>query len=448
MSKNKLKRKHFPKNFEWGIAASAYQSEGAWNLHGKGPSIWDTFTQRKKFDKGNGNIATDFYHNYEEDILKIKRLNLTSFRFSISWSRIFPAGIGEPNQAGVEFYHKIIDCCIKNNITPWITLYHWDLPQALENKGGWTNRKIIDWFAYYVDFCSNEYGEKVKNWMVLNEPMSYVGLGYFLGEHAPGKKGLKNFLPAAHHTVLCQAIGGRIVRNNVTDAFIGTTFSCSQVTPKNFFYRNIKAAQRLDALLNRFFIEPALGLGYPFESLPGLKRIEKYFHPGDETLMQFDFDFIGVQYYFRIVAQYSIFPPILNAKEIPAVKRNVKTNTMGMEIYHKGLYQMLKKFGQYKGVKKIYITESGTCLDDTFENGFINDKERVSYFKKTFKQTLKAIKKGITVEGYFVWTLVDNFEWAEGIKPRFGLIHNNFETQKRTLKKSAYWLQKFLHKKN
>ena len=152
MSKNKLKRKHFPKNFEWGIAASAYQSEGAWNLHGKGPSIWDTFTQRKKFDKGNGNIATDFYHNYEEDILKIKRLNLTSFRFSISWSRIFPAGIGEPNQAGVEFYHKIIDCCIKNNITPWITLYHWDLPQALENKGGWTNRKIIDWFAYYVDF--------------------------------------------------------------------------------------------------------------------------------------------------------------------------------------------------------------------------------------------------------------------------------------------------------
>ena len=447
MSDNKIKRKDFPKNFEWGVAASAYQSEGAWDLHGKGPSIWDTFTQRKNFNKGNGNTATDFYHNYEEDILKIKKLNLTSFRFSISWSRIFPAGTGELNQSGVEFYQNVIDCCIENKITPWITLYHWDLPQALEDKGGWKNRKIIDWFAYYVDFCTKEYGEKVKNWIVLNEPMSFVGLGYFLGEHAPGKKGLKNFLPAAHHTVLCQAIGGRIVRKNVTDAFVGTTFSCSQVTPKNFFFRNIKAANRLDALLNRFFIEPALGLGYPFESLPGLRRIEKYFHPGDDTLMQFDFDFIGVQYYFRIVAQYSIFPPILNAKEIPAVKRNVKTNTMGMEIYHKGLYQMLKKFSHYKGVRKIYITESGTCLDDTVEEGFINDKERVKYLKKTFKQTLKALKKEINVEGYFVWTLVDNFEWAEGIKPRFGLIYNNFETQKRTLKKSAYWLQGFLHKK-
>ncbi|WP_139957179.1 GH1 family beta-glucosidase [Flavicella sediminum] len=441
-----MKRKDFPKKFEWGIASSAYQTEGAWNIDEKGPSIWDTFTNAKNFTEGNGNTATDFYHSYKEDILKIKDLNLSSFRFSISWSRIFPDGIGAPNPKGVAFYHAVIATCLEHKITPWVTLYHWDLPQKLEEKGGWTNREILHWFAHYVEFCSLEYGDKVKNWMVLNEPMSYVGLGYFLGEHAPGKTGLQNFLPAAHHTVLCQAIGGKILRKNNKNACIGTTFSCSQVTPKNILRRNLNAAKRLDALLNRFFIEPALGLGYPTESLPGLKKIEKYFKPGDEELMQFDFDFIGIQYYFRIVAHYSLFPPILFAKEIPATKRNVKTNTMGMEIYHKGLYKMLKKFSKYKGVKNIYITEAGTCLEDSLKNGTINDKERIKYFKKNFKQVLKAIDKGIKVKGYFIWTLVDNFEWAEGTKPRFGIIHNDFKTQERRFKRSALWFQKFLSK--
>jgi len=447
MYSKKIKATDFPENFNWGVATSAYQTEGAWNSNGKGPSIWDSFTNEKDFSNGNGNTATDFYHNYKEDIKRIKKLNLTSFRFSISWARIFPNGIGKPNQMGVDFYHTIIATCLENNIEPWVTLYHWDLPLALEEKGGWTNREILNWFSYYTEFCTKEYGIQVKNWMVLNEPMSYVGLGYFLGMHAPGRKGLKNFLSAAHHTTLCQAIGGRIIRKNVGDAFIGTAFSCSHVSPKNIYRRNVKAAKRLDALLNRFFIEPALGLGYPYKDIPGLKRIEKYFLPGDKELMQFDFDFTGVQYYFRVVAQYSLFPPILFAKEIPALKRNVKTNNMGMEIYHKGLYKMLKKFSAYDGVKQIYITESGVCFDDFKKDGLINDKKRIKYLKTTFRFTLKAIKNNVKVKGYFIWTLVDNFEWAEGTKPRFGLICNNFETQKRTFKKSAYWIQSFLKKK-
>ncbi|MES2796577.1 MAG: family 1 glycosylhydrolase [Bacteroidota bacterium] len=435
---------NFPNQFSWGVASSAYQTEGAWDLHGKQNSIWDTFTNAKKFKKGNGNIATDFYDNFEEDIKKIKELNLDSFRFSISWTRIFPYGIGEPNQKGVEFYHQVINCCLENGIEPWLTLYHWDLPQALENLGGWTNREIINWFAYFTDFCAKEYGSKVKKWIVLNEPMSFIGLGYFMGLHAPGRKGLRNFLPAAHHATLCQSIGGRIIRKIIPDSFIGTTFSCSLVSPQTRFDK--EAAKRLDALLNRFFIEPSLGLGYPTDSIPGLKRIEKYFKPNDEELMKFDFDFIGIQYYFRIVAENSLYPPILFANQIPAEKRNVKTNNMGMEIYPKGLAKMLKKFSEYENVKQIYITESGVCFDDELIDEVVNDKNRIRYFKKTFKICAKAIKSGINLKGYFIWTLVDNFEWADGFKPRFGIIYNDFETQIRTIKKSGYWLQSFLNK--
>lgn len=446
MPLGKITAKDFPKKFVWGVATSAYQTEGAFDKHGKKNSIWDTFTNDKKFTKGNGNIATDFYSNYEEDILKIKGLNLGAFRFSFSWSRIFPDGVGEPNKKGIKFYHKVIDCCLKNEIEPWVTLYHWDLPQVLEDEGGWTNREVLNWFTYFAEFCTKEYGTKVKKWMVLNEPMSFVGLGYFMGIHAPGRRGLGNFLPAAHHATLCQAIGGRIIRKNVDEAFVGTTFSCSVVKPKNFFRRHVGAAKRLDALLNRFFIEPALGLGYPTDEIPGLKRIEKYFELGDQDLMKFDFDFIGIQYYFRIVAQYSLFPPLLFANQIAAEKRNAKINNMGMEIYPKGLMKMLEKYSAYENVKQIYITESGQCFDEEILNGEIDDQNRIKYFQKTFKICKKAIKKGIKLKGYFIWTLVDNFEWADGIKPRFGIIYNDFISQKRTLKKSAYWLKSFLKK--
>lgn len=442
-----VKAKNFPKDFKWGVTISAYQNEGKWNTYGKGKSIWDTFTNEPGFKKGNGNVATNFYHHYKEDIKRAKDLNLDVFRFSISWARILPKGTGSINPKGVRFYHDVINTCIELDIEPWVTLYHWDLPQTLENKGGWTNRNIIDWFSEYVEFCTKEYGNKVKKWIVLNEPMSFVGLGYFMGMHAPGKKGILNFLPAAHHTTLCQAIGGRIVRKNVENSFVGTTFSCSVVKPVNRLVKHKRAAERIDALLNRFFIEPVLGLGYPTDSIPGLKQIENYFKEGDKELMQFDFDFIGVQYYFKIVAKHSLLPPLLFATEIPATKRNVKTNNMGMEIYPKGLLKMLEKFSAYENVKDIYITESGVCFDDKLKDEKIKDKNRIKYLKKTFYYTLMALEKNSKVKGYFAWTLVDNFEWAEGISARFGLYYTDFVTQKRFIKKSGLWLQKFLSKR-
>ena len=442
---DRLEIESFGKEFKWGAACAAYQVEGAWDTDGKGPSIWDAFTHKKGkiHNSENGDLATDFYHRYKEDIGLLKEMGFDVFRFSISWSRIFPEGTGKINPKGVAFYHKVIDECIRQGIEPWVTLYHWDLPQSLEDQGGWTNRKILAWFEEYINFCTKEYGGKVKNWMVMNEPAAFVGLGYMLGYHAPGKKGPYKFLKATHHACLAMADGGRMIRKNIPDANIGSTFSCSQVDP----YRGEKdlgAARKMDALLNRLYIEPSLGLGYPVNGLPALKRIKRYFEPGDEERLKFKFDFIGLQNYFRVVAKKSIFPPFLWSKQISAEKRGVPINEMKFEVYPEGIYSVIKQFSKYD-IDNIIITENGACYKDSVIEGRIHDKERTAFFKSYLAQVLKAKEEGAPVRGYFVWSLTDNFEWSEGYEPRFGLIHVDFNTQKRTLKDSGYWFQQFLN---
>ncbi|MCS6905825.1 MAG: GH1 family beta-glucosidase [Bacteroidia bacterium] len=443
-----LKGSDFGKNFVWGVATAAYQIEGAASADGKGPSIWDEFTHRKGKVKNNenGDKACEFYYRYKEDLELMRLLGIPAFRFSIAWSRLFPEGIGRINPAGVDFYHRVIDTCLEKEITPWITLYHWDLPLALEKKGGWLNREIIHWFSEYCDFCTKTYGDKVKNWMVLNEPMAFVGVGYFLGYHAPGRKGIFSFLKATHHATLAQGIGGKVVKANVSGANVGTTFSCSHIAA----YRNDKekdqiAAMRADALFNRLFLEPALGLGYPIESLPFLKYIERYFQPGDEEKMKFDFDFVGLQNYTRELVKYSPFVPMLWAKIVPASKRGIRTTEMGWEIYPEGIYCLLKKFASYPQVKKIYITENGVAFPDTVLLGEVYDYDRIEFLESYLKQVLRAKREGVPVEGYFIWSFMDNFEWAEGYKPRFGIVYVDFETQKRIIKQSGYWYRNLIH---
>lgn len=445
MTYKSLKKKSLKNNFTWGIAASAFQTEGASKDDGKGESVWDRFSRKKHpgYEK-TGLQACNFYHNYKEDIQLINQLNFRNFRFSLSWPRIFPDGTGQINQKGIDFYHRLIDYCIENQIEPWITLYHWDLPQKLEDKGGWCNRDIINWFSEYVSVCTDTYGDKVKNWMVLNEPMSFTGLGYGIGYHAPGKRGLKNFLPAAHHACMCQSIGGSIVRDNIADANIGTTFSCAYISPVNKNRRNVLAANKINALLNRFFIEPTLGLGYPTNEIPSLRNIEKYIQPGDEALMPFDFDFIGLQYYYRVVARHSFLVPIVKARQIPANKRNVPMNEMNFEVYPKGLYKVLKKFSRYEGIKRIIVTENGVCFPDSLIDNTIHDSDRIEFFRQHIKQIREARKKKCPVDGYFVWSATDNFEWAEEYRPRFGLIYIDYNNQQRYIKDSGLWWQKFL----
>lgn len=441
-------RAEFGPDFQWGVATAAYQIEGAWNEDGKGPSIWDTFTHRKGKikDKTTGDIACDFYHRFPGDVKLMRDLHIPNYRFSTAWSRIYPAGTGPVNEKGLDFYDRLVDKCLENGVTPWITLYHWDLPQALEDRGGWTNRDVVGWFSDYAATVTQRYGDRVKNWMVLNEPLAFTALGYFLGMHAPGKRGLKRFLQATHHATLCQAEGGRIVRAQVPEAHLGTTFSASHIVPVDDQEKNIAAAGRVDALLNRLFIEPALGLGYPTENFPALQKIEEYIQPGDMEKVSFDFDFIGLQNYTREVVKKSIIPYV-RATMIKPKKREVpedRITEMGWEVYPEGIYQLLKKFAAYDKVDKIIVTENGAAFPDRVEGNQVHDARRLAFIQDYLDQIRRAQKEGVNVQGYFIWTFMDNFEWAEGYEPRFGLVHVDFATQERRIKDSGKWYRDFL----
>ena len=441
-----LKIADFGADFKWGVSTAAYQIEGASNVDGKGPSIWDEFVKKpgKIFQKQHGEIACDFYNRYKEDISLIKALQIPNHRFSISWSRVIPEGTGRINRKGIDFYNRVIDHSLELGIEPWVTLYHWDLPHSLQEDGGWKNRDIIQWFSNYVEVCVKHFGDRVKNWIVLNEPMVFTGAGYFFGVHAPGKKGLRNFLAAVHHAALCTAEGGRLIRQLDAAANIGTTFSCSHIEPYRAVKKDMIAAGKADVLLNRLFIEPLLGMGYPAADLKILKRIEQFIKPGDEAKLAFDMDFIGIQNYTRELVTHSAFMPFVKAKIVKANKRNVETTLMNWEVYPESMYHILKKFGSYKNIKQLLVTENGAAFKDTIIEGKIDDYARARFLRENINQLLRAKREGVNVNGYFIWTLLDNFEWAEGYYPKFGLVHVDFETQKRIIKSSGNWYRDFL----
>jgi beta-glucosidase len=436
----------FGKDFKWGVSTAAYQIEGGYEVDGKGKSIWDDFANSKGkiFSNQNGNVACDYYYRYPEDIAILSELKIPNYRFSLSWSRIIPEGTGQINQAGLDFYNRVIDLCLEKGIEPWITLYHWDLPFELEKQGGWTNRNIIQWFSSYVEVCLKHFGDRVKRWMILNEPMVFTGAGYFLGVHAPGKKGLNNFLAAAHHATLCQAEGGRIVRSLLPGAIIGTTFSSSFIQAFSKSEKDLSAAYRVDTLLNRMFVEPLAGLGYPVNDLKLLERLEPYIKDGDESKLSFNMDFIGLQNYTREMIAASMFTPLLQAKIISARKRSVETTEMNWEVFPESIYEMLIKFSKYNNFGEIIVTENGAAFPDTVLDGRVVDEKRINYLDTHINQVLRARNHGVKVNGYFVWSLTDNFEWAEGFRPRFGLVYIDFNTQRRIIKDSGFWYSKFI----
>jgi len=441
-----IEDKGFGPDFKWGVSTAAYQVEGAWYSDGKGKSIWDVFanTKGKTLRGQTGNIACDFYRRYKRDIFLMAELGIPNFRLSLSWSRIVPSGTGKVNPVGIEFYNRVIDLCLERGIEPWITLYHWDLPYELEKKGGWTNRDIIKWFGDYVELCIRYFGDRVKRWMILNEPMVFTGAGYFLGVHAPGRKGLNSFLAAIHHAAMCQAEGGRIVRTLLPSAQVGTTFSCSAIHPFGNSNQDVLAAKRVDTLINRIFVEPLAGLGYPVNDLKLLQRLEPFVKDGDESKLAFDMDFIGIQNYTREMISHSHFTPLIWAKLIRADKRSVESTDMNWEVYPESIYEMLVKFSKYKNFKEIIVTENGAAFPDFVSDGKIHDVKRVSFLEKHIEQVLRARHEGVNVRGYFVWSFTDNFEWAEGYRPRFGLVYVDFETQERIIKDSGYWYSELI----
>jgi len=439
-------KKLFGDDFIWGVSSAAFQTEGSCFAGGKGESIWDVFTSKKgKILNGdNALTACDFYNQYQNDIDILKQLNIPNFRFSISWPRIFPNGTVEINPEGIEYYNRVINYCISQGIEPWVTIYHWDLPQALELKGGWTNREIIDWFKAFVLVCAQSFGDRVKHWMVMNEPAVFTAAGYFLGIHAPGRTGIRNFLPAIHHVLLSMVAGAKILRETNPEAKIGSTFSCSYIEADSDKKKDVKAAKRVDALVNRLFIEPVLGLGYPVNEIPILKDIARYQMPGDEENLVFDFDFIGIQNYTREIVKYSFFTPYINAMQVKAADRDVPLTDMRWEVFPPAIYHMIKKFNNYHRVKKIYITENGAAFPDNVIADIVDDPKRIEYLRSNMEQVLRAKNEGCKIGGYFIWTLTDNFEWAEGYHPRFGLVYVDFETQQRIIKSSGYWYGEFL----
>ena len=441
-----LARADFGDDFTWGVAHASYQVEGAWNVDGKGPSIWDTFTHGggRVRNKDTGDVACDFYHRYDDDTALVRQLGFDAQRFSISWPRVLPNGTGAVNEKGLDFYDRVVDSCLGRGVAPWVTLYHWDLPQALQDRGGWANRSIVGWFEDYVGVVADRLGDRVKDWMVFNEPCSFLVVGHLLGYHAPGTRSIRKYLAGTHHVNLSQAAAAKVLRAKDPTANVGTTHIITPMRSKRDTEADRRAKASLDVIANRIFIEPNFGLGYPVDDAPLIAGIDKHIRPGDDQAIKVDWDFIGVQYYQRQLVKPWPVPKLRGVPWMSHDYRNYEITAMGWEVQPDGLREALDKVHAYDPDLKLIITENGSAYPDVLADGRVHDDRRVAFYEAHLDVVRQAVADGLPVEGYFCWSLMDNFEWAEGYDPRFGIVHVDFQTQQRTIKDSGYWFQQFL----
>jgi beta-glucosidase len=434
------KHQIFPKDFVWGAATSSYQIEGAWNEDGKGESIWDRFSHTLgKVENGDtGDVACDHYHLWEQDIQLMSELGLQAYRFSISWPRILPEGRGKVNQAGLDFYNNLVDGLLEAGIEPFITLYHWDLPQALEDEGGWLVRSIVDAFVEYTDVFTRSLGDRVKHWITLNEPWVSAFVGYLEGRHAPGRKDLDAALAASHHLLLAHGRSVPVIRQNSPDAEVGIVLNLSPVEPASPSRADLNQTVWDDGFLNRWFLDPLSGRGYPQDMVDGHQSDLPFLQLGDYDEITAPVDFLGLNYYTRGIARAK---HISEKENLPReVFRGDEITEMDWEVYPDGLYDILARvhFEYRHPFPQIYITENGSAFPDTVSpNGDVVDPRRLNYLRVHLAATHRAIQIGVPVKGYFTWSLMDNFEWGHGYRPRFGIVHVDFETLKRTPKHSA-----------
>ncbi|MFW6301249.1 MAG: GH1 family beta-glucosidase, partial [Bacillota bacterium] len=432
-------------DFIFGTATSSYQIEGAWDQDGKGESIWDRFSHQKGnvLNEDTGDVACDHYNRFKEDIALMKKLNLDSYRFSISWPRVLPKGYGEVNQAGLDFYKELVDELLAADIEPAITLYHWDLPQALQEEGGWENRDTVNYFVEYAELLFKELGDKVNKWITHNEPWVASFLGHYFGEHAPGKNDLSAAIQAAHNILTSHGKAVKKFREMNLSGEIGITLDLHAIYPVSQTEADIEAADLEDAFSNRWFLDPVFKGRYPENLLNKFKDNfnKPVIEAEDMELISQEIDFLGINYYTRHVIEAD---KSANADEIFDYKHvkmigNPHTE-MGWEVYPDGLYDILVHLKEEYTDKPLYITENGRASDDKIdEYGRVNDKDRIDYYASHLKAVERAIKSGVSVAGYYAWSLMDNFEWAWGYTRRFGLIYVDFETKERILKDSARW---------
>ncbi len=435
----------FPSNFIWGAVTAAYQIEGAWNEDGKGESIWDRFshTPGKIEGEDTGDVACDHYHRWREDVALMRRLGLQAYRFSISWPRLLPEGQGRVKQASLDFYDRLVDALLEASIAPFVTLYHWDLPQALQDKGGWPARATAEAFVGYADVASRTLGDRVKHWMTLNEPFVSAMVGYLEGRHAPGHSDLDEALAAAHHLLLAHGWAVPVIRRNSPGAQVGIALNLSGQTPASPSAADRAAAWRQDGILNRWFLDPLSARGYPADIVQYRGRPMDFVQAGDLEAIATPLDFLGVNYYMRGIVRSDAVPEAENAPR--TVFPNPERTEMGWEVYPEGLYELLGRLHFDYRFPVFYITENGAAyLDQIGPDGQVDDPLRVAFFKEHLTAAARAITAGVPLRGYFAWSLLDNFEWAHGYSKRFGLIYVDYPTQRRILKTSARWYRRVI----
>ena len=432
----------FPSNFVWGAATASYQIEGAWDEDGKGESIWDRFTHTPGhvFEGHTGDVACDHYHRWPQDIELMKALGLRAYRFSIAWPRILPDGRGRVNQAGLEFYSRLVDGLLAADITPFVTLYHWDLPQALQDAGGWPARATAEAFVEYAGVVSAALGDRVKNWITHNEPWCVSILSHQIGAHAPGLRDTEAALRAAHHVLLSHGWAVPVIRANSPGAEVGITLNMEWVEAASRSAADARVAGEADGRFNRWFLDPLYGRHYPADVVAGyaaaLPNGLDFVLPGDLDAIATPTDFLGLNYYSRRVARDEEAADNL-PQEILADRPRTE---MGWEEYPEGLYGLLNWLHFGYRPPKIYVTENGASFGNGPDAaGRVADTRRLNYLRDHFSAARQAMNNGVPLAGYFVWSLMDNFEWAEGYRQRFGIVWVDYETQQRIPKDSALW---------
>ena len=430
----------FPENFLWGAATSAYQIEGSPLADGAGPSNWHRFshTPGRTHQGETGDVACDHYRRYREDVELMKRLGLGAYRFSLSWSRILPDGTGRTNPKGLDFYARLIDLLLGRGIQPLVTLYHWDLPAALDDRGGWLNPDIVHWFADYAETAFRAFGDRVPMWTTLNEPWVVADAGYLHGVHAPGHRSVAETPVVAHHLLCAHGAAVRVYRTGWKQR-IGLVVNLEPKYPASEAPEDLAAVERADAYMNRQYLDPVLLGRYP-EALSKIFGAAWPAFParGLELIHQ-PIDFLGINYYTRSVVRNDPDSPPVRAS---AVRQAGSTYTAtGWEVHPPGLTRVLKWVKEHFGDLPLYITENGAAFDDPprVVGARIEDPARVHYYREHLLAAREAIRRGVDLRGYFAWSLLDNYEWSQGYSKRFGLVHVDFQTQRRTPKASAHY---------
>lgn len=439
----------FPEAFLWGAATSSFQVEGAWNADGKGESIWDRFshTAGKIQDGSTADVSCDQYHRYREDIAILKRLNLKSYRFSTSWPRIQPSGTGPANAKGLDYYSRLVDALLEVGIRPFCTIYHWELPQALEDRGGWPNRDLAEYYADFAGILARNLGDRITIWAPFNMPSTFTYFGYGTGWNPPGKANFNQFLKAAHTVNLAQGQAFRAIKAASSNATVGSAYGMEPVYPKTDRAADRAAAARFHAFHNLYFLEPAMHGEYP-KAFDGETPYDAMgFRSGDEKIMKVPLDWLGVHYYCRLVVSDSSGGSPPNASNRDPMSRihvevpNEGSHTDGgLEVWPRGIYDLVMQLSHDYNHPTIEITETGgSYMDSPDANGRVADVRRIAFYRDHLAELARAIADGAKVRAYHAWSLLDNFEWAHGYTQRFGLTYVDFQNQKRTVKDSGLW---------